>query len=175
MRILGIDPNTKGVGFVILENDHKLIDWGIKYLPKQSKLTLQSKTSCKYSQRNHKDRNYLRIVEDLIAFYEPDTIVFEDWTTQDSRRSIRVKKLLHQISLLVVKLGLPANCYSRLQLQKHFAEYKTKTKYEIASFLSHLFPELLPLLPRKRKTWMSEDVRMNIFVALAFCLILVDR
>lgn len=175
MRILGISPNTRGIGFAVLEYDNKLIDWGVKYLPHRRKVLPQSKPVCKFNERNQKNTNYLRVAENLINFYVPDIVVFEDWTARTSKRSDRFKRLLYQISLLVTKLKLPSHGYSRFQLQKHFADYKIKTKHEIATFLTHLFPELLPLLPEKRKPWVSEDARMNIFVALSFCVIQHDK
>ena len=41
------------------------------------------------------------------------------------------------------------------------------SKHDRAVALVECFPELRPRLPRKRKAWMSEDVRMRIFDALA--------
>jgi hypothetical protein len=43
----------------------------------------------------------------------------------------------------------------------------SKTKHDIALVLADRFPELRSWRPRRRKAWMSEDERMNIFDALA--------
>jgi Holliday junction resolvasome RuvABC endonuclease subunit len=167
MRILGIDPHSKGIGFAVLERDNKLVDWGVKHLP------TPKITTC--SRSNQKDRNYQRIVENLLDFYEPDSVVCDDWTAKQSRRSERLKNVLHQISIIATKRGIASHSYARIRLNLYFAEYDVKTKYEIACFLTKLFPELLPKLPKKRRAWDGEDVRTHIFMALAFCLLRAEK
>jgi Holliday junction resolvasome RuvABC endonuclease subunit len=166
MRILGIDPNSKGIGFAILESDNKLIDWGTKYLSKQKKNTPTPKASCRLYHRE-----YLLIVENLIDLFGPDAVICEDWTARTCRRSMKTKKLLYQINLLTTKRKIPVYVYSRIQVSKAFMRYGITTKHEIASFLSNLFPELLPQLPRKRKPWMTESIHMNMFTGLSLCFV----
>lgn len=40
-------------------------------------------------------------------------------------------------------------------------------KYEVVTTPAWQFPELLPMLPKPRKPWMSEDERMASFDAIA--------
>ena len=44
------------------------------------------------------------------------------------------------------------------------------SKEAIASKVATLFPEVGDRLPPHRKPWMSEDPRMSLFDAVAFCL-----
>lgn len=170
MRILGIDPNSRGFGYAVLENSDKLIDWGVKYLPKQRKAICERPTPHKFHHQK-----YLSIVESLINFYEPDAIVLEDWAAKECRRALRVKRMLYQISLLAAKRKIASYSYSRTRSQAVFARYEAKTKHDTAVFLTRLYPELLQVLPRKRKPWMSETVWMNTFTALALCYVHTEK
>jgi hypothetical protein len=58
---------------------------------------------------------------------------------------------------------------TRESVRRLFAPTGT-TKFEIALAITKTFPELASRLPRKRKPWMSEDERMNLFDAVAFAL-----
>lgn len=166
MRILGIDPNSRGFGYAVLENSNKLIDWGVKYQPRRKKPLGDHAIPYKF-----RHQKYLLIVESLVSFYKPDAIMLEDWVAKDCRRALRIKRMLYQISLLAAKRKIASYSYSRTRLQVVFGHYEAKTKHDIAVFLSRLFPELLQVLPKKRKAWMSETVWMNMFTALAFCFV----
>jgi Holliday junction resolvasome RuvABC endonuclease subunit len=164
MRILGIDPNSKGIGFAVLTNDNKLVDWGTKYLSKHRPIS-----------RKLQHRNYLRIMDDLIDLFRPDAVICEDWTARNCRRSVTTKKLLYHINLLTTQREIPVYTYSRNHIINVFKGYGANSKHEIATFLSNLFPELLPQLPKKRKAWMTESVHMNMFIGLAFCFVFNEK
>jgi Holliday junction resolvasome RuvABC endonuclease subunit len=170
MRILGIDPNSKGISFAILEDGDKLIDRGTKHLPKRKKGDEKVKTSCKryYS-------NDLRIMENLIDFFNPDAIVCENTTAKNSRRGTIVRDLLRQISLLAAKRKLAFHTYSRIQVMETLAQYGVETKHDMASLLGRLFFDLESKVPKKRKAWTSESVWMNVFMALALCVTFYEQ
>jgi Holliday junction resolvasome RuvABC endonuclease subunit len=170
MRILALSPHSKGFGLVIFEDNYNLLDWGLKYCRTTSTSTTCSKTT-PAAQLN---RNCLTVISQLIEYYEPDVVITEDWTASTCKRHKRVKKLLSQIQLLANKQNLQCCRFSRLQIQKQFAEYQVKTKQEIAVCLSSLFAELTPYLPKPRKLWMSENPRIHIFTALSLCLVFTE-
>ena len=170
MRILGIDPHSKGISYAVLENGDKLIDWSTKRLPKRKTKVANIKPSCKAYYRDD-----LVIMENLIELFSPDAIVCEDWTAQSSRRGVRVTTVLEQINLLAAMRKLPLYKYSRLQMMGTFIEYGAKTKHDVASYLGAFFPDLQLRVPKKRKAWMSEGVWMNVFMALAFCVTFFER
>jgi Holliday junction resolvasome RuvABC endonuclease subunit len=170
MRILGIDPNSRGISYAVLENGDKLIDRGTKHLPKRKKSNERVKTSCK---RYYRDD--LRIMENLIDFFNPDAIVCENTSAKNSRRGTRVKDLLQQISLLAAQRKVALHRYSRAQVMGTFAQYGAETKHDMASLLGRIFRDLESKVPKKRKAWASESVWMNVFMALALCLVFFEE
>jgi hypothetical protein len=171
MRILALSPHSKGFGFVIFEDNYNLVEWGLKYCVKPS----QSLTSGRNTSHLQLNRNCLKVISQLIEFYEPNLIITEDWTASTCKRGKRVKKLLSQIQLLANRQNLQFCRFSRLLIQKQFAEYKVKTKQEIAVCLSSLFAEIAPYLPKPRKLWVPENPRIHIFTALSLCLVFTEQ
>jgi Holliday junction resolvasome RuvABC endonuclease subunit len=150
MRVLAIDPSTRGFGFAILEGPNRLIDWGVK----------ETKTD--------KKRRSLKFVADLIERYQPRVIVVEDYTGKGSRRCHRIQGLIKDISKLASKKKVRVRSVSRTKVKQTFSGSGASNKHEIATAIAQRFPELAPRLPRFRKPWMSEDYRMSIFDAVAF-------
>lgn len=154
MRVLAIDPSTKGFGFAVLEGSERLLDWGLARVWAQS------------------DKEFVARVECLAARYRPAIIVLED--VKGGRRSLRtirridlVMKQLRQNDLCVVQVPRSA------ARARHSGE--GSTKHELAVAIARRFPELKPFVPAARKPWMSEDERMNIFDAVALLVATVPR
>jgi Holliday junction resolvasome RuvABC endonuclease subunit len=148
IRVLAIDPSTRGFGYSVIEGPNLLIDWGVK----------ETKTD--------KNRRSLKIVAELIEQYEPDVLVLENYAGKGSRRCRRVAELVDEISKLAMKREVKVRSFSRAEVRRAFTASAAKTKYEIAIAIAKRFPELAPRLPRFRKPWMSEDYRMSIFDAV---------
>src|SRR5437773_7193997 len=152
MRVLAIDPSTRGFGFAVLEGPNRLIDWGVK----------ETKTD--------KKRRTLQLIDALIDRYEPKVIVVEDYEGKGSRRCRRIQGLINDISKLASKRKIRVRSFSRAKVKQAFSELGAPNKQEIAGAIAKRFPELAPRLPRFRKPWMSEDYRMSIFDAVAFAI-----
>lgn len=150
IRILGIDPTSKGFGFVVLEWPIGLIDWGARH-------AIQDK-----------NKRCLQKLDDLITRYQPDILALEDTAAPGSRRYPRVCHLLEAIRNMAAARGLRTIPIARRRVQSSFSNKGPATKYEIAVTLAGLFPELAPYLPPARKLGDSEKDRMRIFDALAF-------
>jgi Holliday junction resolvasome RuvABC endonuclease subunit len=148
-RVLAIDPTTKGFGFVVLEGPERLIDWGV---------------ACVGGDKNL--RTLLRVTA-LIRRYSPEILVIEDHTSRMCRRRARVRELLRSIARLGPTHSIAIHRGTRRTVRAAFAGLGVATKYPIAVALASRFPDLAPLLPPKRKPWMSEDARMGIFDATA--------
>lgn len=157
VRVLAIDPSTRGFGFAILEGPDQLIDWGVK----------ETKTD--------KKRRTLQLVEDLIDRYQPSVLAVEDYAGKGSRRCHRVGELINEISKLASKRKLKVKRCSRAKVKQGFSESGASNKHEIAVAIAKRFPELAPRLPRFRKPWMSEDYRMSIFDAVGFAVAYMSR
>src|SRR5215475_14213326 len=156
IRVLAVDPSTRGFGFAILEGPHRLIDWGVK----------ETKVD--------KKRKSLRFIAELIDRYQPSMLVVEDYTGKGSRRCRRVRELIKDISRIAVQRKINVRNFSRLKVKQAFSESGPSNKYEIAIAIAKRFPELAPRLPRFRKPWMSEDYRMSIFDAVGLGLACVS-
>lgn len=147
VRTLGLDPAPRGIAFVALDGRDDLIDWGIPVLTTRS------------------TRDAIRKVRFLIERFQPTLLVVEH--RRHTRRGKRARRIIEGVGVIGESLGLPVIEVARSQVRGHFA-HTDGTKYEIARALVDCFPELCHRLPRKRKPWMSEDDRMNIFDALSF-------
>lgn len=152
-RVLAIAPSTRGFGFAVLEGEVSLVDWGVKTVS------------------GDKNVQSLAKVENLITHYRPGILVLEDASAKNSRRSPRIKALSRQIIKMAVTRKISVKLFSRDQVVKTFFADGQGTKHALAEIIAKRFPEELGLqLPPKRRPWMSEDPRMNIFDAVALAL-----
>ena len=104
IRVLAIDPSTRGFGFAVLEGPNRLIDWGVK----------ETKTD--------KKRRSLKLIADLIEQYQPSVIVVEDYAEKGSRRCRRIQGLINDISKLASKRQIKVRSISRLKVKQAFSE-----------------------------------------------------
>jgi hypothetical protein len=152
--ILAIDPTSRGFAFAVLEAPAFLVDWGERIIPAKS-------------------GDLLRKVDKLLSRYEPDLLVIEDVAIPHTRRHKRASKEIRSIEVLALKRGLAAERISRLAVIDAFAP--AKSKFEVALRLAESFPVLAERLPKKRKAWTTEDARMNVFDALGFAAVAMER
>jgi len=59
LRVLGIDPSTRGFGYAVVESDFRLIARGVAHIP------------------SRRTRDLLNRIERLISMYKPDVIALE--------------------------------------------------------------------------------------------------
>ena len=148
-RTLAIDPTARGFGFAVLEGTDLLVDWGVVQLWSQNKKELVAR------------------VDAYIDRYRPSIFVTEQVGPGRSRR--RAREITTLLAGHAVLRHMPVFTISRDAVRKLFVPTGT-TKFEIALAITKTFPELASRLPRKRKPWMSEDERMNLFDAVSFAL-----
>jgi len=153
-RILAIAPSTRGFGFAVLEGQEKLVDWGVKSIKKDKNIGAIAK------------------VEEMIAHYQPDTIVLEDHSAKHSRRSARIQALSKRIIAVAKSRNVTVALFSREQVRRAFFADGQGTKHALAEILAVRFPqELGSRVPPKRRPWMSKDSRIDIFDAVALALL----
>ena len=157
LRVVGIQPSTRGFGFAVLEGPERLVDWGLREVAKP------------------KHARCLREIGAMVARFRPDAVVFEDERARGCRRCSRVRALLHDVRSLAKRRKLKAPRVSRAVVRSVFAPGGKITKHGIAIEVANRFPQLLRHLPAARKPWMSEDQRMSIFDAVAFALVFFNR
>jgi hypothetical protein len=152
--ILAIDPTSRGFAFAVLEAPAFLVDWGERIVPAKS-------------------GGLLRKVDELLSRYEPALLVIEDLGVTGTRRRKRAREEINRMEQLAKARGVQAKRVSRLAVLDTFAP--GKSKYEVALRLAQAFSVLGDRLPRRRKAWMSEDQRTNIYDALGFAAAAMDR
>jgi hypothetical protein len=141
-RIVAIDLRLQTLGFVVLEGAERVLDWGVKGLPGGPN-TERNRLSPK--------------MDELLAAYVPDAIVL--------RRRIGVDAMLSELEATTKARRVILHFLTRRTVKSVFPGRRNKD--QIASAVCDSFPELLPLLPPKRKIWRHEDHRMRIFDAAA--------
>lgn len=148
-RVLALAPNSRGVGFVLFQDEITPLDWGVKEV------------------RHDKNAECLRKAKTLMCRFRPDVIVLEHGSAPGSRRSKRVRKLLTLIAISARRQGIEVCRYSRLRVRKRFSVFGVGSKDDMAAGVAAMLPALAPRLPRRRKPWESEHYGMAIFEAAA--------
>ena len=149
IRILAIAPLSRGLGYAVMEGSDKLVACGNKAILRD------------------KNGKALAWVNRFIQFYQPDVLVLPNVTAADTRRATRIKTLHRKIVAWAGKLQLKLRLVSVTQVRTQLLGAAKGTKFDVARTLAEKFPtELGQRLPPKRRPWMSEDPRMDIFDAV---------
>ena len=139
----------------MLEGHKLLVDWGVRTV------------------EGNKNAGSIEKVAEMIAHYNPHVMVLEDTVTKGSRRSPRIKALTKRLIAVAESRAIKVALFSRKQVRRVFFGDAGGTKYALAEIIAQRFPEELGFrLPPKRRPWMSEDSRMDIFDAVALALVL---
>lgn len=149
-RILALDPIDRGVGFAVLEGPDRLVDWGIK----------------RVAGRNV-NAGCIAAVVRLLRWYEPEVVVLQDCATRCARRRDRIRVLVHDLGDLATRFRARPVHVPWSRVRQLFGGRPDATKEEIARRLAMHFPELARVVPPHRKPWMTLDVRLGIFGAVA--------
>jgi RNase H-fold protein (predicted Holliday junction resolvase) len=157
LRVLAVDPSTRGFGYALFEGLDRLVDWGTKDIRKDKHVVALQK------------------IEELIRRYEPAVLVMEDFGHARSRRNLRVRRLQSQVFALARRSGIKEHALPLVAVYQYFSKRGARTKYDIASTLAREFSALTLRLPPKRKPWQSEDSRMSIFDAAALAVTYLQR
>lgn len=147
-RILAVSPMSKGFGFVVLETPGGLLDWGVK------EVKAQRAEVC------------LRRALRLLDRYRPTILAVEN-LARDPRRAAWSKQFIAALAeeararAMKLRVVQPADLRRTLDLPLR----GPVSKHAIGLRAVERFPELQPLLPPKRRAWVSEDSRFSLFVA----------
>jgi hypothetical protein len=154
-RILAIALSARGFGFVVMEGQKTIIECGGRV-----------------AADGDKNAQSLAKMKKLLNFYRPGVLVLQDVEAKGSRRAPRIKTLNRQIKRLAENQKIEVKLISGKQLRSLLLGNPKGTKQEMAEKLAKDFPdELASRLPPKRRLWMSEDSRMDIFDAVALAVV----
>ena len=152
-RILAIAPSTRGFGYAVLEGHKILVNWGVK------------------SVKGDKNAGSIERVKEMVAHYNPQVLALEDTGAKGARRSSRIQALTKRLVAVAESRDIKVALFSQKQVRRAFFGDDQGTKHALAEIVAKWFPEELGFrLPPKRRPWMSEDSRMDIFDAVALAL-----
>ncbi|HZR84211.1 MAG TPA: hypothetical protein VFD92_24145 [Candidatus Binatia bacterium] len=151
-RALAVDLNTRGFGFVVLEGNDRLVDWGLRDI------------------RHNKERLTLEKIDELIRLYRPSVLVVEDVDDPTARRGPRIEALVRRVADVAAEKRLPVRRISAGKVRGLFASQGAVTKHDVAGVIVARFPELAPYRPPRRRLWMSEDQRQAVFDAVTLAI-----
>lgn len=152
LRVLAVNPVSRGFGFVVLEGANRLIDWGTR------------------SARKNKKQECLRKFSKLSDGYQPDVLVLENCAARGARRCARVCQLIDAMAAFATERKIRVRRFSRKQVQAAFDG--AQSKHAIATIIAERFPELAPILPPPRRFFESEAHAMAFFDAAALAVTL---
>ena len=155
--ILSVAPSTRGFGFALVESK-ALVDWGCKTVT------------------GEKNSATLVKVRKLIGLYNPTMLVIQDYYAKPTRRAERIRQLGLAMVSLATDCQIPLRRVAHVKVQRVFLGTRRGTKHQIAQALASWFPqELGPLLPPKRKLWLPQHPRMDMFDAIALAITQAHR
>jgi Holliday junction resolvasome RuvABC endonuclease subunit len=154
IRILAVAPLSRGLGYAVMEGPNKLVACGNKAILRE------------------KNTGSLAWVKKFVQFYQPEVLVLPNVNAADTRRAARIITLHRKIVTLAKKYQLKVRLISVTQVRSQLLGATKGTKQTVAKALAVKFPvELGTRLPPKRRPWMSEDPRMDIFDAVGLAMV----
>jgi len=153
-RILAVFLSTRGFGYAVMEGENTLIDYGNKVVQKD------------------KNVHSLAQIQKVIRQNQPDVLVLLDVMAKGVHRAQRIKELHLEVVALSIKRKLKVVTIGATGVRSRLLGELVGSKHEMAELLARRFPdELASRLPPKRRTWESEDARMDIFEAVALAVV----
>jgi hypothetical protein len=158
-RILAVAPTARGFGYCVMEGQ-VMLECGHKEVK---------------GDKDAKNAQSVSKVEKLMNQFLPGVLVLPDVNGANCRRAPRIKTLVRQIVSLAERHKCDVTLLSGNQLRLALLGDIKGTKYAMAEMLAQKFPDdLAAKLPARRRTWESEDGRMDTFdaaeLAVVFCL-----
>jgi len=150
-RLLGLEIRPKRTGFVVLERNTQLVDWGTRM----------------FRAATIRDEALRRKLSGLLEFYAPTAIVVRHRSGLAAAPAARVRDIIHEIKLEARRRSITFRHITANQVHQFFEQHGCRTKYETARLLAQRFEGLTSKLPPKRKPWQSEHPSMVVFDALA--------
>lgn len=152
VRVLAIDPGGSKFGFAVFEGESRLIDFGLRRIRKERR------------------GDGIRRVIELLDCYQPQAMVIEDVSSKHAGRSPRIGRFVSAVLALGSRRNVQTCSFTRARMRAAFLQAGAFTKEQIAATIADRFPILALRLPPKRRPWMSEDNRLNLFEATALAL-----
>lgn len=151
-RLLVLDIRCQKAGFVVLEPDFKLLDWGVRT----------------YATRGA-DINALvaRRVDALLDLHTPCVVVVRQTVGPGPRIRTAIQRATQTVRLAAKKRSIGFKVLEARSVREFFIGHGCHNKHQIAVLLGRRFVELSWKLAPKRKPWQPEDHSQTVFDAAA--------
>lgn len=146
---MALFPNGLGFGFAIMKNA----------------VTVEMAQSVAVKPRPISNTKVFKKIREKIAYYEPDTIVIEDY--HNSKKSKRVSKLLKEIVTFCEERNIALLKYTRKDIRLVFSHFNAHTKYEIAQIISKNVDYMKDWEIERRKCFEGEPYLAGAFDAVS--------
>jgi len=147
LRVLGIDPCRKGIGFGVIDGSGRLIDWGVARL---------------YSTN---DEEFLVRLDALASRNRATLLVLQE-TAGTMRGAVAKRRALLATEYWRAR-EVASRVIQRRLLDAHFGLGHRASKHDLSLAVCDIYPELRVHLPPKRRPWDSESPRTRMFLAVA--------
>lgn len=151
-RILAIDLRHRRFGYAVYEGHRNLLDWGVRVYP-----AVGDVEAAMMRQR----------LDGLIKLFSPSAIVVTQERWDRGQTSPHIRALDQAMLRAAAQHSIQIRAINQAEVKRTFQNLGCETKYEIATSLSRIFPELAWELPPPRRTWEPEYSRMTTFDAIA--------
>ncbi|MGA2585651.1 MAG: crossover junction endodeoxyribonuclease RuvC [Candidatus Aminicenantales bacterium] len=150
LRIIGINPGTRYLGFAILYGE-ELMDWGIKVLAGKWK--------------EGKIKKAIGIVSEIIDRYQPNVLAIKK--LHPARRTGKLLRVAKKIKDVARRKGLKVCQYSIKEIEKSLIEGGKLNKKNLIEEIVRRYPALSPNLGKEKVQKNLYFIRMFEAVALA--------
>lgn len=149
-RILAIDLRSTRVGFAVLEVPIRLVEWGKRAI---------TADSCS------------PLVSWLIRRYGIRVVVIRGIGIGSRRNTSRLRNGMRIVCKISRANELQLIVISERDIKNALSRHQRRTKFEIATLMTTIFPELSHYLPRPRRFYDPENKKMSAFDAIALAVI----
>ena len=116
-------------------------------------------------------QKYLGGIQEIIAFYKPQTIVIRDPDTSFAKCSERVRSLIEEIEILACGKRIAVHRIPRAEINRAFkVEDGKMNKHKVAEQIGERFPAYQRLQPKRRRFFDSPDYHTTTYDAIALLL-----
>ncbi len=150
--VMALHHTSQGFGWVLFENPHSPVAWSIVRTNAGRELWIIDR------------------FKHLLNRYEPAVVILEDFTTGESRRVPRIRKLCRAVLGEAARRKIETRVFTREVVRDAFARYSAATRNEIARVIADRIDGFSHRLPPPRTQGGSSDLRQSLFDAAALAI-----
>jgi len=152
IRTLALEIRSRRVAFAVIEGTSHLLEWGIR----------------RWRSDVNPAKSVMERIDPLLALYSPSVVVLKK--VGHASKMKKRRSVILAVKRKLAKRFIDVHMVERADVRQRFRESGNRTKYQIASTIAQMFPELRLKLPPKRRPWQTEHYNIAIFDAISLAL-----